>query len=394
MNNKNNQYGYFTEGVYYKNGIGKIYSSDIFITFFQKLNLNKEITALGRLSKQAFSPKYQLNKDIKFVNISYYESIRSLIITLPFYILRNAKKIILFIQTIDLLFVSASGPISILLLWLMEIKRKRVFLFIRQDTRELIKAKYHNSFIPKLIANWIESSIEKIITKNNNMTIFTFGDAIFSRYSKISNHVIPIADSRFENSQIISPIELSPNKESCMNLLYVGRLAIGKGLEFLIETLYESPTKEFKLTIIGDGDINSDLICLVKELNLVEKVVFKGYVPFGEELLKEYSSNDVLILPSFSEGLPQVVLEAMARGVIVVATRVGGLPNLIKDGENGFLFEPGDKKGLLRIIREIQTNELPLLTIRKNGINTAKKFSFEKQATKIYKALKVIDKQM
>jgi glycosyltransferase involved in cell wall biosynthesis len=391
MNNKNNQYGYFTEGVYYKNGTGEVYTSDIFITFFQKLNLNKEITALGRLAKQEFSPKYQLKKDINFVSISYYKSLRSLIITLPFYILRNAKKIILFIQRIDLLFVSASGPISILLLWLMKIKRKKNFLFIRQDTRELIKAKYHDSFIPKLIANWIESSIEKIVKKNNNVTIFTFGDDIFSRYSKISNFVIPVADSRFENSQIISPIELFTNKESYKNLLYVGRLAKGKGLEFLIETLYELPIKKFKLTIIGDGNIKNDLISLVKKLNLIEKVVFKGYIPFGKRLLKEYSSNDVLIFPSFSEGLPQVVLEAMARGVIVIATRVGGLTNLIKDGENGFLFEPGDKKGLLKIIREIQTNELPLLTIRKNGINTAKKYSFEKQATKIYKALKMMN---
>lgn len=392
MNNKNSQYGYFTEGVYYKNRTGEVYASDIFITFFQKLNLNKEITALGRLAKQEFSPKYQLKQDIHFVSISYYKSLRSLIITLPFYILRNGRRIILFVQRIDLLFVSASGPISVLLLWLMKIKRKKVLLFIRQDMRELINAKYHGSFIPKLIANWIESSIEKIVKKNSDVVIFTFGDDIFGRYSKISDFVIPVADSRFENSEIISPIELFPKKESSKNLLYVGRLAKGKGLEFLIETLHELPVKSFGLSIIGDGNIKNDLISLAKKLNLIERVVFKGYIPFGEELLKEYSSNDVLILPSFSEGLPQVVLEAMARGVIVVATRVGGLSKLIKDGENGFLFEPGDKEGLLKIIREIQTNELPLLAIRKNGIDTAKKFSFEKQAAKIYKALEIIYK--
>jgi len=393
MNSKNNHFGYFTEGVYYKNGIGEVYTSDIFIIFFQKFHFNKQITALGRLAKKSFSPKHQLKRDIDFICLSYYKSIRSLIITLPFYILRNVKNIILFTQRIDLLFISASGPISVLLLWLMKIKRKKVFLFIRQDTKELIKAKHHDSCISNLVANWIESLIMRSVRKNNDVTIFSFGDDIFSRYSKISNFVISVADSRFENSQIISPIELVPNKESCKNLLYVGRLAKGKGLEFLIETLCELPIKKFKLTIIGDGDIKNDLIYLVKEINLSENVVFKGYIPFGEELMKEYSSNDVLILPSFSEGLPQVILEAMARGVIVVATRVGGLTNLIKDGENGFLFEAGDKKGLLKIIREIQTNELPLLTIRKNGINTAKRFSFEKQATKIYKALKVIYKQ-
>ncbi len=79
MNNKNNQDGYFTEEVCYKNGIGEVYTSDMFIAFFQKLNLNKEITALERLTKQEFSPKYQLKKDINFVSISYYKSLRSVL---------------------------------------------------------------------------------------------------------------------------------------------------------------------------------------------------------------------------------------------------------------------------------------------------------------------------
>jgi glycosyltransferase involved in cell wall biosynthesis len=386
MNNQNKKFGYFTEGVYFKNADGRVYTSDIFIIFINKLKLNGEITALGRLSKQDFSPKHQL-RNMGFISLSYYKSLRSLIKIYPFYILRNLKKIFCFTKDIDLLLISASGPISVLLIWFMKIQRKKVIIFIRSDIRELIKAKDHNTFMLDIFANWIESSFEKSVKNNSSITAFAFGDDIFNRYSKFSNSVISAASSRFEMSHIISSDELSFNDTSCVNLLYVGRLSKGKGLNLLIETVSMLKSNRFKLTIIGDGDIKDELVLLVKNLGLNEKIIFKGYIPFGERLFKEYSHYDVLILPSFSEGLPQVILEAMARGVAVVASGVGGIKDLIKDGENGYMFDPGDKSTLLNILEEILAGDLPLLNIRRNGLTTAEKFSFEKQAEKIYNVL-------
>lgn len=384
--------GFYTEGKYFKNN-SDVVGNDIFIVFFKKLFPGYKFSTIGRLSKVEISPKYNLGKKCIFFPLTYYKSIKHLTITFPFFVWKNFKTISNFSSKIDVLFIAASSPLSVLLLHIIKRKGKPILLFVRQDTQKLIGLKNKNGFIYRKIASLIEFSIERFVKNYNKITVFTFGDKIFRRYRSLTKRVVQIADSRYEDMDIQKAEELSLLDNSFINFLYVGRLAKGKGLSFLLNSFAEILNTNYTLNIVGDGVLKKDLLNQAKKLNLIEKVIFRGYIPFGKELFKEYSSNDVLILPSFSEGLPQVVLEAMARGVVVVATRVGGLTNLIKDGKNGFLFEAGDKKGLLKIIRKIKTNELPLLTIRKNGINTAQKFSFEKQATKIYKALKIIYKQ-
>ncbi len=390
---KNNLHlGFYTEGNYFRNN-SEVVGDDIFIVFFKKLFPGYKYSTIGRLSNSEISPKYNLGKECIFFPLTYYKSIKHLTMIFPFFVWRNLKTFYSFSSMVDVLFIAASSPLSVLLLYIIKRKSKPILLFIRQNTRELIVLKNKNGFIHRKIAGFIEFSIEHFVKNYNKVTVFTLGEKIFRRYQTLTKRVVQIADSRYKDIDILRAEELSLLDNSSINFLYVGRLAKGKGLSFLLNSFAEIVGTTYTLNIVGDGVLKKDLVNQTKKLNLIDKVNFKGYIPFGEELLKEYSSNDVLILPSFSEGLPQVVLEAMARGVIVVATRVGGLNNLIKDGENGFLFEPGDKKGLLKIIREIQMNELPLLAIRKNGINTAKKYSFEKQATKIYKVLDQIDKQ-
>ena len=166
---------------------------------------------------------------------------------------------------------------------------------------------------------------------------------------------------------------------SKLKLLYVGRLAPGKGLEFLIKSLSKINNYDFSLTIIGDGIVKNDLLELTKIYGLSDKIIFKGHQNFSDGLLNEYSSHDVLILPSFSEGLPQVIFEAMARGAIVVATKVGGIPGQIEDRVNGFLFNAGDESQLLGILDKIVLKQLNLIQIRKNALLVAAKYSFENQ---------------
>jgi glycosyltransferase involved in cell wall biosynthesis len=93
------------------------------------------------------------------------------------------------------------------------------------------------------------------------------------------------------------------------------------------------------LLLVGDGEERENLRALVQKLNLSECVSFVGRV--SNEKVPEYmAAADVFVLPSLSEGLPNVILEAMASGLPVVATKVRGLPEIIEDGQNGFLVEP------------------------------------------------------
>jgi len=149
----------------------------------------------------------------------------------------------------------------------------------------------------------------------------------------------------------VDPIryELAPHTSE--HLLFVGRLARVKGLPILFEALAElkDTFPNMRLTLVGDGPDRAALETQVKEMGL-NNVSFLGYRGQSEvaDLLQ---TADTFVLPSFAEGVPVVLMEAMASGVPVVATRIAGIPELVDHGKTGFLVPPGDVASLTKAIR-------------------------------------------
>lgn len=145
-------------------------------------------------------------------------------------------------------------------------------------------------------------------------------------------------------------------------VVFVGRLARNKGLDVLIEAfgkvLVES--SEAKLVIVGEEaktefkkeTILERLQAIVRKLDLQDSVKFAGRVS-EEDLPEVYASADLVVLPSFMEGFGMVLLEAMATSKPCVSTTVGGVPEVVVDGETGTLVRPGDSQALYRAISEI-----------------------------------------
>jgi glycosyltransferase involved in cell wall biosynthesis len=113
--------------------------------------------------------------------------------------------------------------------------------------------------------------------------------------------------------------------------------------------------------------------------DLRNTIICKGFISFGEELLSIYKKNDFFLFPSYSEGLPQVLLEAMANGCIVISTNVGSIPFIIKDNYNGILIQPHCLDSILNTIKSIIDTPVDLRKIRINALITAQMFSFENQ---------------
>jgi glycosyltransferase involved in cell wall biosynthesis len=108
-----------------------------------------------------------------------------------------------------------------------------------------------------------------------------------------------------------------------------------------------------KFLIVGDGPRKDALVNFTNELDISRHVIFTGFV---ENIPEIYSFSDVAVLSSLSEGLPQSLLQAMAAGVPVVATKVGGVPEVVLHEKTGVLTEPGDHEGLARGIIRILNN--------------------------------------
>jgi glycosyltransferase involved in cell wall biosynthesis len=135
----------------------------------------------------------------------------------------------------------------------------------------------------------------------------------------------------------------------------VGILRRVKGHEVMLKAakavLQSIP--EARFLIVGDGPLRQALEKMAEELGIGEAVIFTGFV---EDVAGIYASADAAVLSSWSEGLPQSMLQAMAAGVPVVATGVGGIPEVITDGLNGILVKAGDDRamaaGMVRVLRE------------------------------------------
>lgn len=138
-------------------------------------------------------------------------------------------------------------------------------------------------------------------------------------------------------------------------LLYVGRLEERKGCMELLRAVAAVRTGgvDVQLELVGEErypGYESELRGVATALGIDDVVRFCGAVT-GSALVERYDSADVVCLPSHAEGLPMVVMEAMRRGVAVVASRVGGIPDVVVDGETGLLVAPRDAQALAESIR-------------------------------------------
>jgi len=142
----------------------------------------------------------------------------------------------------------------------------------------------------------------------------------------------------------------------------LGRLDPEKRLEHLIDAVNilvkEQDNKhEFVLNIVGSGSDEDNLQQQSNRLGLEKNIHFHGYMTYGKELLDKYRDASIFILHSFSEDLPQVLIEAMACGAPVIATNVAGIPYLINDGLNGLLVESAQPRQISKAVLRIIENE-------------------------------------
>ena len=153
----------------------------------------------------------------------------------------------------------------------------------------------------------------------------------------------------------VDPAAYQPARHSGRGrrVLFVGRLAPVKGLSVLLEAIARlcQDDPAIQLSIVGDGPDRQALESQARSLGISTNVQFLGYQS-QEQVRQLLATTDVFAMSSFAEGVPVVLMEAMAAGVPVVATRIAGIPELVAEGA-GFLVKPGDSLALAQKIREL-----------------------------------------
>ena len=137
-------------------------------------------------------------------------------------------------------------------------------------------------------------------------------------------------------------------------LVFVGRLAAVKGVPVVLEALAKvrETHPDASLTLVGDGSERPQIEARIAELGLDDAVHLTGYLS-QSGVAEELAGSDIFVLPSFAEGVPVVLMEAMATGLPVVATRIAGIPELVEHGVNGHVVAPGDAEALAGALSEL-----------------------------------------
>jgi glycosyltransferase involved in cell wall biosynthesis len=184
-------------------------------------------------------------------------------------------------------------------------------------------------------------------------------------------------------------------------ILFVGRLVEWKGIDTLIRSMIivRKAIPGSSLNIVGEGPLREPLQRLVQDARLTGTVSFCGGVS-NEDLEKLYNSASVFVLPSrpynslVMEGLGVVLLEAMSHGVPVIGSNVGGIPDIINDGKNGFLFPCEDEKDLSEKIIRLLSDEVLADQYRQSGYETVRfQFSWKEISRQFSEAYQqVIDR--
>jgi glycosyltransferase involved in cell wall biosynthesis len=258
------------------------------------------------------------------------------------------------ISNADLVCVNIPDESGFLAAVISRVRRKPLLVQVLGDWRLAILFAGPRGVI-RTIKSWFGEWMTRVTVRAAEL-VFAQGQALFEKCASINCAATQsaIAHSTVTNETFFEGNPTTGFHEP-LRILTVGRLGPGKGLEILARAIQNLVATGLRLEwwCIGEGPSGRSLKDLTEALNVSGFVKFRGYIQHGPDLFQLYRQADIFVLPSFHEGVPNVILEAMAQSMPIVATNVGGLSTLIANGIDGILVPPGDPQLLAEAITQV-----------------------------------------
>jgi glycosyltransferase involved in cell wall biosynthesis len=275
-----------------------------------------------------------------------------------------------------------------ILSWLVcLVQRKRFVMRMEGNWPEMMRMafKNHGMIIRGNIVSFLYRLLVKTMVKTSALTI-VIGQELADIYGRNNSHVVCVISSTFQAADIALTIAGS-GQDDC-RVLYVGRLQNSKGLSELFNAAKDLLAEglDFRILLAGDGHRRNDLEKQAEGLGIIGRIDFLGWIAI-EKLKDIYRTCDVFVLPSYTEGMPRTILEAMSNGVAVVATSVGGIPGVVEDGKSGFIVPPRNVPQLREALRRLILDKPLRQRMARVGLERSHKFTVEIERAAVRAAL-------
>jgi glycosyltransferase involved in cell wall biosynthesis len=307
------------------------------------------LVLVGREAPVVSRARYAVGAEVELVSLPYYSKLSE-----PWAVLRaSIQSVARFwraLPQVDCVWLLGPHPLAIAFAALAAVRRKRVVLGVRQDTRAYVGSRHPGRRWLRIAAASLDAAWRALARR---FPVVVVGPEIAAQYDGAKS-VLEISVSLVDEEDLVPvPTALRRSYEGELRVISVGRLETEKNPLLLAEVLARlcEDGDRWRLTVCGEGAMQASLEARLRELGVAERAELLGYVPFGPRLLSLYRDSHALLHVSWTEGLPQVLVEAFAAGIPVVATDVGGVATAV--GSAVRLVQPGDAAAAAAELRAV-----------------------------------------
>ncbi len=330
----------YTDYTYHRVG-EEVFAERAFALFLGRLagELDR-LLLVGREAPVVSQARYAVGAGVELVSLPYYRRLSE-----PWAVLRSsiqsAARFWRALRGVDGVWLLGPHPLAIAFAALAAMRRKTVVLGVRQDTRAYVESRHPGRRSLRLAAAALDAAWRGLARR---FPVVVVGPEIAAHYAH-ARGLLQITVSLIEEGDLVPPqVALKRSYVDELRVISVGRLETEKNPLLLADVLarLRQDGDRWRLTVCGEGAMQPMLEDRLRELGVAEHAELLGYVPYGPRLLGLYRDSHALLHVSWTEGFPQVLVEAFAAGLPVVATDVGGVATAV--GEAARLV-PADDAG-------------------------------------------------
>jgi glycosyltransferase involved in cell wall biosynthesis len=351
------RFGVYADEVYWSEETAagnRISTDEAFVLFACEVGAHFDALVLfGRAVRTGASADHVVPPRAQLVELPYYRSLRR-----PREVLRAAAGTTAAmwrgLSRVDVVWVLGPNPFGIVLIALAFMRRKRVTLGVRQDTVGYYRSRLPGrSWTPALGAARGMDGLYRLLARWLPTTVV--GTQLARGYGSPRPSILPMTVT-LVLPQDVAPGPAERDWTGPIELLTVGRIDLEKNPLLLVEALARLERDDpgrYLLRWVGRGPLDEAVRRHARELGVAHGIELCGYVPFGPALLDLYRNAHAFVHVAVTEGVPQVLLEALACATPIVATDVGGVRAALDDGRAGLLVPPADPDALVEAVRTL-----------------------------------------
>jgi glycosyltransferase involved in cell wall biosynthesis len=311
------------------------------------------LTLFGRTVHAGAPSDYVLPVRVELVELPHYANLRRILAVLG----AAGGSLTRFwrgLDRVDTLWIFGPHPFAVLFVALGAVRRKRIFLGVRQDSVRVYQARLPGlRWAPAILVVRVLDGVYRLLARRLPTTVQ--GAELAGRYGGPRSNLLITTESVLRARDVASRAT-ERDWSNQLELLTVGRLEPEKNPLLLVEALArlenERPGR-YRLTWVGRGPLDDVVRGRAAELGVLDRIEFHGYVPFDGGLLDLYTRAHAFVHVSLSEGMPKVLIEALACATPIVATDVGGVRAAMAEGSVALLVPPDDLEALVAAILRI-----------------------------------------